>query len=365
MADEIQAQEVNIDVGEIRGGNMTTQIRAHDQGTAGSKSMPSTQAKDEAQNDPKNNIMYKTTVALLEMKGARLQVFLFLVALLFINILLVCAGNTFAKKSLEDEDPGKIAIKYWIAFFLWISGIIVINYIIFVYLPRFDILVLTRRRLLYYMHGLKTNVSACIYFSVALIAWFVHLRPRIKGTGEKTEDEQEAQKTADFVLHVIISLLGGSILWLIKSTFLLVLAASFCCDRFFDRAKESLAQEYVITALDLGPLPKSEAEAKAKRRVLDVVKDCLTCGVVSVLSRKLKEHKVEIDIIKVMEAPAEKFPLYTKRLLVEAISDSVNWTFQQKHVPFMNNEQEAQKAASAIFAKLAHKKDAHGSRYDC
>uniref|UniRef100_M1CVI7 Mechanosensitive ion channel domain-containing protein n=2 Tax=Solanum tuberosum TaxID=4113 RepID=M1CVI7_SOLTU len=118
---------------------------------------------------------------------------------------------------------------------------------------------LLRKRVLYFVYGLRNSVQNCIWLSLVLIAWLCIF--------DKKVDNMTGGKVLPYVSSIWICLLVGAYIWLLKTLLVKVLAMSFHVSTFFDRIQESLFNQYVIETLS-GPalveIDQSEHEEEEK-----------------------------------------------------------------------------------------------------
>ncbi|KAJ0077179.1 hypothetical protein Patl1_35863 [Pistacia atlantica] len=103
-----------------------------------------------------------------------------------------------------------------------------------------------RKRLLYFVYGVRKPVQNCLWLGLVLIAW-----DRL--FDRKVERETESQ-FLEFITKILVCLLIGTLFWLVKTLMVKVLASSFHVSTYFDRIQESLFNQYVIETLSGPPL---------------------------------------------------------------------------------------------------------------
>ncbi|CAN0845712.1 Mechanosensitive ion channel protein 8 [Linum grandiflorum] len=107
---------------------------------------------------------------------------------------------------------------------------------------------LLRKRVLYFVYGLKNGVQNCLWLGLVLLAWLLLFDKRV---------EQEAKgrvKVLKYLTKVLICCLVANFIWLLKTLLVKVLASSFHVSTYFDRIQESLFNQYVIETLSGPPL---------------------------------------------------------------------------------------------------------------
>ncbi|KMZ73999.1 hypothetical protein ZOSMA_137G00140 [Zostera marina] len=119
------------------------------------------------------------------------------------------------------------------------------------------------------------------------------------------------------VTRLLISLLVGSVIWLMKTLLVKLLVSSFHVNRFFERIQESVFNQYVLQTL-LGPpvmeLGKNVVEfAKKGKQISFKRKRSKRCG-----GREEQEGK--IDVGKLNQMRREKVNAWTMKGLMSVIS---------------------------------------------
>ncbi|TMW92284.1 hypothetical protein EJD97_013245 [Solanum chilense] len=126
---------------------------------------------------------------------------------------------------------------------------------------------LLRKRVLYFVYGLRNSVQNCIWLSLVLIAWLCIFDEKV--------DKMTGGKVLPHVSSIWICLLVGAYIWLLKTLLVKVLAMSFHVSTFFDRIQESLFNQYVIETLS-GPalveIDQSEHEEEEEKVMVEVEK---------------------------------------------------------------------------------------------
>ncbi|KAJ4811792.1 Mechanosensitive ion channel family protein [Rhynchospora pubera] len=100
---------------------------------------------------------------------------------------------------------------------------------------------LLRKRVLYFVYGVKSAVQNCLWLGLVLISWHFLFDRRTSHS-----------PVLPYVSKILLCLLVATILRLIKTLLLKVLAASFHVSTYFDRIQEALFNQYVIETLS-GP----------------------------------------------------------------------------------------------------------------
>ncbi|KAA8546140.1 hypothetical protein F0562_020966 [Nyssa sinensis] len=105
---------------------------------------------------------------------------------------------------------------------------------------------LLRKRVLYFVYGVRKAVQNCIWLGLVLISWHFLFDRKV--------ERETNSKFLKYVNKVLLCLLVGTLLWLVKTLMVKVLASSFHVSTFFDRIQESLFNQYMIETLSGPPL---------------------------------------------------------------------------------------------------------------
>jgi hypothetical protein len=211
---------------------------------------------------------------------------------------------------------------------------------------------LLRTKVLYFVFGLKKSFQVCLWLALVLIAWS-QLFDSDVGRSRKTA------RILNYVSRFLASMLIGSVIWLVKTFLMKLVASTFHRKTFFDRIQESVFHQYVLQTLS-GPPLMELAE--------NVGREGSGLGRVSIGRAKDKEEKgvpEVIDVGKLRRMSQEKVSAWTMRGLITAIRSSRLSTISNTIESFddvdgmeqkdkeINSEWEAKVAAYAIFKNVA------------
>ncbi|CAN4128384.1 unnamed protein product [Withania somnifera] len=234
------------------------------------------------------------------------------------------------------------------------SGMLVTKWFLYFVALLIELNFLLRKKVLYFVFGLKKCVQVCIWFSLVLVTWVLLFSHEGRS--------HSAEKVTDFITWTIAALLIGAFLWLLKTLLLKILAASFHVKTFFDRIQESIFHQYILLTLSGLPVMEStqmlgrsnSAASQFSFRKTKKGKDV-----------KEKKEKAVIDINKLHEMKREKVSAWTMKMLVDVISNSglstISGAFGENDYDVgceqadkeINNEEEAIAAAYHIFRNVA------------
>lgn len=105
---------------------------------------------------------------------------------------------------------------------------------------------LLRKRVLYFVYGLRKAVQNCLWLGLVLLVWHCIF-------DEKVEKETH-RRILPYVTKILVCFLVGTLVWLLKTLLVKVLALSFHVNTFFERIQEALFSQYVIETLSGPPL---------------------------------------------------------------------------------------------------------------
>ncbi|PKI38312.1 hypothetical protein CRG98_041297 [Punica granatum] len=155
---------------------------------------------------------------------------------------LVC---TLTIPILKGRDIWKLKLWKWeVMVLVLICGRLVSGWVIRVLVFFIERNFMLRKRVLYFVYGIRKAVQNCLWLGLVLIAWRVLF--------DKKVQRETRSSSLEYVTKVLVCLLVGTLLWLLKTLILKVLASSFHVSTFFDRIQESLFNQYVIETLS-GP----------------------------------------------------------------------------------------------------------------
>lgn len=209
---------------------------------------------------------------------------------------------------------------------------------------------LLRKKVLYFVHGLKKSVQVFIWLGLVLLAWVLLIHRGVQRSELGTQ-------ILNGVTWTLVSLLIGAFLWVVKTSLLKVLASNFHVKSFFDRIQESIFHQYVLQSLS-GPPLIEEAEKVGRSPSI---------GQVSFRSTKGKKgtKKEVINMATFHKMKREKVSAWTMKILVDAVTNSrlstvsnvIDESFDdgglEQTDKEITNEMEATAAAYKIFKNVS------------
>lgn len=127
-----------------------------------------------------------------------------------------------------------------------------------------------RKRVLYFVYGIRKPVQNCIWLGLVLMAWHFMLIRKV---------EQETKSNIlEYVTKGLLCLLIGGLLWLVKTLVVKVLASSFHVRSYFDRIQDALFNQYVIQTLSGRPWIEIQNAEDEEERLADEVRKLQNAG---------------------------------------------------------------------------------------
>lgn len=130
---------------------------------------------------------------------------------------------------------------------------------------------LLRKRVLYFVYGLRKAVQNCLWLGLVLIAWHIMF--------DKKVERETKNDSLKYVTKILVCLLVGVLLWLLKTLMVKVLASSFHVSTFFDRIQEALFNQYVIETLSGRPSLEIQHHKDEEQSVLAEVTKLQNAGI--------------------------------------------------------------------------------------
>ncbi|KAH0890233.1 LOW QUALITY PROTEIN: hypothetical protein HID58_052662 [Brassica napus] len=286
--------------------------------------------------DENEEIYEKVKLHRVKRSGIKLRALLELAV--FVAILCTLVVSLTVDKVYKHLIWGLEVWKWCVFVMVTLSGMFMTNWFMHLALFIIERNYLLRKKVLYFFS--MKNVQVFIWFSLVLVAWIFLFE-------EDNKHSRKTKKFLDLITWTIVSLLVGSILFLMKTFALKVLASKFNVRNFFERIQESVFHQYVLQTLS-GPPHVEEAErvgCKPKRGHLSFM---------STEDGSVKGKKV-LDMGKVSAL--------AMRVLIEAVRASglstISSTLDEcinrrgKHDKEITNEMEAVAAAYDIFNNVA------------
>ncbi|KAJ6403023.1 hypothetical protein OIU84_015020 [Salix udensis] len=191
-----------------------------------------------------------------------------LIVLQWLSLIVILAALVCSLSILDLKKMNILNLKLWkweVLLLVLICGRLVsgwgIHLVVFFIKRNF----LLRKRVLYFVYGLRKGVQNCWWLGLVLLAWHFLFDKKVR---RDTKSE-----LLEYVTKILVCFLVGNFIWLIKTLMVKVLASSFHVSTYFDRIQESLFNQFVIEALSGPPLIEiQKAEDDVERIAAEVLK---------------------------------------------------------------------------------------------
>ncbi|CAN8252337.1 unnamed protein product [Cochlearia groenlandica] len=262
--------------------------------------------EEEEEERDENEEIYKK-VKLNRAKRSKIKPLAMLELLVFVAILCALVVSLTIDTVKKHSIWGLKVWKWCVLVMVTLSGLLVTNWVMHFVVFLIEKNYLLRKKVLYFVHGLKKNVQVFIWLSLILIAWVILFDDDEKGS-------RKATKFLHYVTWTIVTFLIGSAIFFAKTFALKVLASKFNVRNFFERIQESVFHQYILQTLS-GPPLIEEAERVGREPSTGHL------SFTSNMEGEVKEKKV-IDMGKVHKMKQEKVSAWTMRVLIEAVGAS-------------------------------------------
>ncbi|XP_009798067.1 mechanosensitive ion channel protein 10-like [Nicotiana sylvestris] len=255
--------------------------------------------------------IYKKVSLRNKLKYKRVKAKVLIEWLLFL-CLLGCLLASLLVKKFHNWKLWDLRIWKWIVLVMvTFSGMLVTKWFIHFVILLIELNFLLRKKVLYFVFGLKKSVQVCIWFCLVLLTWVLLF--------SHEERSRTAEKVTDFITWTITAMLIGAFLWLLKTLLVKILAASFHVNAFFDRIQESIFHQYIL--LSLSGLPVMES-AQILGRSNSATSQFSFRRTKKGKDGEEKKEKAVIDINKLHQMKREKVSAWTMKMLIDVISNS-------------------------------------------
>ncbi|KAH7519258.1 mechanosensitive ion channel protein 10 [Ziziphus jujuba] len=237
--------------------------------------------------------------------------------------------------------------KWCVLVLVIICGRLVTEWLINVLVFLIEMNFFLKKKVLYFVYGLKRSVQIFIWLGLVLLAWGLLINRGVKRSKDTT-------KVLNYVTRALASCLIGAAIWLAKTLLLKIVASNFQATRFFDRIQESIFHQYILRTLSGPPLME----------MAERVGSTASTGQLSFRNFKEKDENKQagkeevIDIEKLKKMKQEKVSAWTMKGLISVINSSGLTTLVDDDEDEPKDEQitsewEAKAAAYRIFQNVA------------
>ncbi|KAL0374540.1 UNVERIFIED_CONTAM: Mechanosensitive ion channel protein 10 [Sesamum radiatum] len=209
---------------------------------------------------------------------------------------------------------------------------------------------LLKKKVLYFVFGLKKSVRVVIWLALILLAWALLINRGVKRS-------EETSRILNYITRGIVSTLVAAVLWMVKTLLVKLVASSFHVRTYFDRIQESIFHQYILQALSGAPMMENDASRISGQLSFNKLK-----------AGKQEKSGEVINVDKLYKMKREKVSAWTMGGLVRVIRNSELPTISEvldesveeesEGPKVITSEVEARDAAKRIFrnvAKQGHK----------
>ncbi|XP_017241265.1 mechanosensitive ion channel protein 6 [Daucus carota subsp. sativus] len=188
--------------------------------------------------------------------------------MIFIIAALVC--SRFLNIFNENKLRGLELWRWSLLLLALLCGRLVAGWVIRVVVFFVELNYMLRKRVLYFVYGLRHAVRNCIWLALILISWRFVLVDRVENLVHG--------KALNYVTKAWVCLLVGTLIWFVKTLFVKVLASSFHVSTFLDRIQDALFDQYVIETLSGSPLVEHHLEPVEEDQIMAAVPQLQNAG---------------------------------------------------------------------------------------
>ncbi|URE40998.1 Late embryogenesis abundant protein [Musa troglodytarum] len=160
--------------------------------------------------------------------------------------------------------------KWFVLLFVLICGRLVSGWVVRLVVFGVERNFLLRKRVLYFVYGIRKAVQNCLWLGLVLISWHLLFDEKVR--------RETRSNFLPYVTKILFCLLVATLLRLVKTLLVKVLASSFHVSTYFDRIQESLFNQYVIETLSGPPLVEIQNVMEEEERVMAEVQKLQNAG---------------------------------------------------------------------------------------
>ena len=124
---------------------------------------------------------------------------------------------------------------------------------------------LLRKKLLYFVYRVRKPVQNCWWLGLVLLTWCFLFDNKV--------ERESKSKILKYVTKILVCFLVSTLLWLIKTLIVKVMASSFHVSTYFDRIQDTLFNQYVIETLSGPPLIEIQTiEEELERNAAEIIR---------------------------------------------------------------------------------------------
>nr|XP_004303476.2 PREDICTED: mechanosensitive ion channel protein 10-like [Fragaria vesca subsp. vesca] len=168
--------------------------------------------------------------------------------------ILGCLVASLTMKKLQHCMVWGLEIWKWCVLVMVVfSGMFVTNWVMHLMLFVIEGNFLLRKKVLYFVHGLKKSIQVLMWVSLVLLTWLLLIKRGF-------QQSQGSSKIVAYITRSIVAGVIGAFLWLLKTLLVLILASKFEAVTYFDRIQESILFQYILQAISGTPFMEEDYE---------------------------------------------------------------------------------------------------------
>ncbi|XP_021744132.1 mechanosensitive ion channel protein 10-like [Chenopodium quinoa] len=268
--------------------------------------------KEKEKEGPDEREIYERVTAQLSVRNSWRMTIKLLLELIVFLLILACLICSLKVERFKGKFFWGLEVWKWFTLLMAIfSGVLITRWVVHCIVFLIEWKFLLKKNVVYFTHGLQTNVVVFIWIGLVLITWVVLFKHDSNSAPKMTA---KTKRKLDFITWTIASCLIGSFLWLVKTTLIKILASSFHLNRFFNRIQEAVFHHYVLQTLSGKPVVELARKLSREDSQESRVSFMEHIG-------SHTENKV-VDWEKLHQMKKEKVPSWTMQLLVDVVSNS-------------------------------------------
>ncbi|KAH7444978.1 hypothetical protein KP509_02G100400 [Ceratopteris richardii] len=259
-------------------------------------------------------------------------------------VMMGCLVSSVTVKQMKHKQIWSLELWKWVLLVLVVlCGRLLSGWLIKIVIVLVEKNFLLRKKVLYFVCGLRKGVQNVLWLGLALLAWKLMFHSRI---------EQSTNKALVLMTKLLECFVVAAFIWLFKLLLMKSVASSFHVSTFFDRIQESLYQQYVLELLSNPPLFDLSFESTHRRHLTislargSETKTSQAAPAISLQDvQKIKKHDISAGLMKQLMSLVKHPGLGT-------LVTTIDKTVESGDIE-INSELEAKAAGKLIFRNVA------------
>ncbi|KAL6208066.1 hypothetical protein ACLB2K_019018 [Fragaria x ananassa] len=265
-----------------------------------------------------------------------------LIHLIVFLCILGCLVARLTVRKLEHFMVWGLEIWKWSVLVMVVfSGMFVTNWVMHLMIFVTEGNFLLRKKVLYFVHGLKKSIQFLMWVSLVLLTWLLLIKRGF-------QQSQGSSKIVAYITRSIVAVVIGAFLWLLKTLLVLILASKFEAVTYFDRIQESIFHQYILQAISGTPFMEEDYERSRGSSKLSYreTKKAQAKGLYRIRAERKVSDRSKIQGLNISS--------WTLNLLVNVVTSSgLTISLKGHRGKEITSEMEATAAAHDIFLHVA------------